>query len=141
EFDKLTQLINRLLTLARAESGDLRLDIRVFDEVAVLRNVVETFRLVAAEKNISLHFNPPQVLDIEGDPQWIETAVLNLLDNAIKYTPSGGTVWLEISRQPLESRIEVRDNGIDISKSAVPRIFERFYRADPARAKEVDGVG
>jgi len=141
EFEKLTRLINQLLTLARAESGELRLDIRTFDAAALLDDVVETFLPVAAEKGIKIHFDAQQKISIDGDPQWIERAVVNLLDNAIKYTQEGGTVWVDLAQGPHDSRIEIRDNGIGIPQSAVAHIFDRFYRADSARGKEIDGVG
>lgn len=141
EFDKLTRMINQLLTLARAESGELKLVRESFDASAMLRNVVETFSLIAADKHISLEFDAPAVLTINGDPQWLERAVVNLLDNAIKHTDSGGNMTLRASEDQNGLRIEIWDNGRGIPNEALPHIFERFYRADPSRGKEIEGVG
>jgi heavy metal sensor kinase len=141
EFDKLTRLINQLLTLARAEAGDLQLARESFDAVPILKDIVESFQPIADEKDIALQFEPPEVMEIHGDAQWIERAVVNLLDNAVKYTGHGGRVMLKISQDRSESRIEVRDTGCGIPDAALPHIYERFYRADPSRGKDIEGVG
>lgn len=141
EFDRLTRMINQLLTLARAESGELRLSLAPFDAIPVFRNIVETLSLVAAEKDISLDMHTPGALTVEGDPQWLERAVVNLLDNAIKYTSAGGRIVLRAEPGPDGVAICVEDNGCGIPADSLPHIFERFYRADPARGKDIEGVG
>jgi two-component system phosphate regulon sensor histidine kinase PhoR len=76
-----------------------------------------------------------------GDKEWLERALLNLLDNAIKYTPAGGRVTVHTSAEQSGVRIEIVDTGTGIPPDALPHIFERFYRADPARDKSIEGVG
>jgi signal transduction histidine kinase len=78
---------------------------------------------------------------VSGDGAWIKRLVLNLLDNAIKFTSSGGRVVVEVAREDGWARVSVRDTGIGIPAAAQSRIFERFFRADPARSSGVDGVG
>jgi len=141
EFDKLTRIVNQLLVLARADSGELQLELEVFDLVPMIRNLVDTFALIAADKQIALDVEAPEVLELSGDPQWLERVLVNLLDNAIKYTPENGRVTLKAAQDARESRIEVVDTGCGIPEWAIPHIFERFFRVDPNRAKDIPGVG
>ena len=78
---------------------------------------------------------------VQGDAEWLKRLVLNLLDNAIKFTPHGGRVVVDVSRKGAVARLAVRDTGVGIDPEAKPRIFERFFRADPARSRGVEGVG
>jgi heavy metal sensor kinase len=141
DFDKLARMIDQLLTLARAESGGIRFDLRPFDIAIAVREVVDTFSLIAATRDISLESIPGSNLFAMADPQWLENALINLLDNAIKYTPPGGHVFIKGSADSNSIRIEVRDTGQGISAESLPHIFDRFYRADPSRNKQVAGVG
>jgi heavy metal sensor kinase len=141
DFDKLARMIDQLLTLARAESGGIRFDLRTFDIAIAVREVVDTFSLIAATRDISLESVPGSNLIAMADPQWLENALINLLDNAIKYTPPGGHVFIKGSADSNSIRIEVRDTGQGISAESLPHIFDRFYRADPSRNKQVAGVG
>jgi len=76
-----------------------------------------------------------------GDSGWLERLLLNLLDNAMKYTPPPGNISVTVSREDSHARVDVRDTGSGISASAVPHIFERFYRVDPARSSTIEGAG
>jgi DNA topoisomerase VI subunit B len=82
-----------------------------------------------------------EAVAVEGDADWLKRLVLNLLDNSIKFTPRGGRVVVDISREDGMARLQVQDNGIGIERAATPHIFERFFRADPARSSGVDGAG
>jgi heavy metal sensor kinase len=141
EFDKLNRLIHQLLTLAQAESGELRMAHEHVDLTSMLLEAVDTFSLLASEKGVSLEIDCIPDLSITGDRQWLERAVFNLLDNAIKYTPAGGSVNVYGRREDGKIVLEVLDNGRGISPEALPHIFERFYRADPSRSKDIEGVG
>ena len=141
EFQKLTRLIDQLLTLARAEAGEFHIErVRVAID-PLLKYIVETLSPIAAEKGVALGLESTRGIVVRGDKEWLERALLNLLDNAIKYTPSGGRVTVRASTEPNGVRIEIEDSGIGIPPEALPHIFERFYRADPARNKAVEGVG
>ena len=141
EFDKLTRMINALLTLARAEAGEIPLEIRSLDLAALTRSLAEQMEPVAASKQVMLGVEGERNIEVAGDAQWLEHALLNLIDNAIKFTPSGGRVHLSVKREEGQARLDVRDTGAGIPPEALPHIFERFYRADPSRSKEVDGAG
>ena len=78
---------------------------------------------------------------VQGDDGWLERIILNLVDNAIKFTPPGGRVVVRVSQNGEHRLIEVTDSGIGIEPEALPHIFERFYRADPSRSNRADGAG
>lgn len=141
EFQKLTRLIDQLLTLARAEAGEFHLE-RVHVPIhPLLKYIVETLTLLADEKGVALVLESSPGIILRGDKEWLERALLNLLDNAIKYTPAGGSVTVRTAKEQSGIRIEIVDTGTGIPPEALPHIFERFYRADPARDKSVEGVG
>jgi heavy metal sensor kinase len=141
EFDKLTQMINRLLTLARAEGGEIHLAtdrVNVSDLVSSLAAQMEP---MVSWKNIRLRVNVDDDIFVGGDRDWLESAVLNLLDNAIKFTPEGGEVNVAVSMKDRSVRLDIRDTGIGIPSEALPHVFERFFRAEPSRSKEFEGAG
>jgi heavy metal sensor kinase len=141
EIDKLTRLIGQLLTVTKAESGLLRLDRKPVDMEDLLKDLADTLSVLATAKGVSLSFEYGDDLVAMGDAQWLKHAVLNVLDNAIKYTPEGGSVAVRGIRSNGNILIDVRDTGIGIPSEAIPHIFERFYRVDSSRTKEIDGVG
>jgi signal transduction histidine kinase len=96
---------------------------------------------VAAAKGIRLETEIEDAVQVFGDSSWIERILLNLMDNAIKYTPSDGQVRFVLHREDARACIGIHDTGVGISRESLPHIFERFYRADPARSKEVEGAG
>jgi heavy metal sensor kinase len=141
EFQKLTRIINQLLTLARAEAGQLPLQRVPVSLNPLLSDMVDVFTPIAAEEKISLTLESPGEITVQGDKEWLERALLNLLDNAIKYTPAGGAVTVRASNGESEAVIEVQDTGAGIPEDALPHVFELFYRADPSRGKTIDGIG
>jgi signal transduction histidine kinase len=141
EIDKLTKLIGQLLMVTKAESGLLRLEYKPVDIEALLRELDDTLSVLASAKGISLTFEYDPELVAIGDAQWLKHAVLNVIDNAIKYTPEGGSVAVRGTRDRDYVVIDVRDTGMGIPQNAIPHIFERFYRADSSRAKDIEGVG
>ncbi|HLQ76742.1 MAG TPA: heavy metal sensor histidine kinase [Terriglobia bacterium] len=141
EFQKLTRLIDQLLTLARAEAGEFHIERVNVSIDPLLKYLVETLAPIAAEKGVSLDLESDPGIVVRGDKEWLERALLNLLDNAIKYTSAGGRVTVRASDDSTGVRLQIEDTGIGIPREALPRIFERFYRADPARNKTVEGVG
>jgi two-component system OmpR family sensor kinase len=142
ELGKLSRLVNQLLTLARAESGQLKLEAREMDLSEMVRSLAEQMEPIASYSGIRLAVTGAEPGTwIAADPQWLERVVLNLLDNAIKFTHEGGSVEVAVTRANGEARLQVRDTGAGIPQQALPHIFERFYRADGSRSKEVAGVG
>ena len=142
EIDKLKRLIDQVLTLARAEAGEIPLTAEAIDLDELTAALVDSLEPVAQEKGVALRFEPAGArVVVEGDPGWLERLVLNLLDNAIKFTPTAGVISVRVSRDGESARLAVRDTGIGITPELMPHIFERFFRADPARSSGVEGVG
>jgi two-component system OmpR family sensor kinase len=150
ETARLARLVADLLVLARADTGvavrhdpvDLdRVVLEVLDETRLLaphRRIDET-RLLAPYQRIVIASLDPAV--VAGDADRIKQLVLNLVENAIKYTPADGRITVAIRRAGLVAEIEVRDTGIGIPVADLPHVFERFYRADPARTRDAGGTG
>jgi heavy metal sensor kinase len=141
EFDKLAHMINQLLVLANAEAGEIRWTDQSVDLSALADSLVDQLEPVSAAKKISLSTSSQPHVHVRGDASWIERVILNLLDNAIKFTPEGGTVSIRVNAIGKEAELCVEDTGIGISPQALPHIFDRFYRAEPSRSKQVEGVG
>jgi heavy metal sensor kinase len=141
EFEKLTRMINQLLTLARAESGQVKIEHEPVNISAMTHSLAEQLKPVAASKDIAMDCSCEPDVVIVGDSDWLERIILNLVDNAIKFTPGGGHVHVALGRNSHSATLEVRDDGKGIPAEALPYVFERFYRADPSRSNRVDGAG
>ncbi len=141
EVDKLTRLLSQLLTLARAEAGELRVVREPFTLADLCESVVEVLEPVADARSVSLSCRCREDVDVTGDRGWIERLLVNLIDNALKFTPAGGRVEVLVDQAHDMAVLTVRDSGIGIPKDALPHVFERFYRADSSRTPEVDGAG
>lgn len=138
EASRLTRLVADLLMLARADAG-IALQFCPVDLDAVALEVFRSARQLAhGQKLVLAPFEP---LRVEGDEDRIKQLLLILLDNALKYTPSDGQVTLGIRQDATMAEILVQDSGIGISAQDLPHIFERFYRADPARGRDPGGTG
>jgi len=141
EFEKLTRMINQLLTLARAESGDVAIAHEPVNISSMTESLAEQLEPVAASKDVSISCKCDSDVILRGDAAWVERIILNLADNAIKFTPTGGHVQIKLSRADSSAILDIADDGIGISPDDVPHIFERFYRADPSRSNRADGAG
>jgi len=141
EFEKLSRMIDQMLILARAEAGQIKLMREVVCLSDLGKIVAEQLEPVAANKGLSLVSSSNGKVDVIGDRGWLERMLLNLLDNAIKFTPAGGHINVTIASSNNQAFVEVRDDGIGISSEALPHIFERFYREDPSRSSELEGTG
>ena len=141
ELDKLKRLIDQLLTLARAESGQIPLSRERVDLGALAASAVEEVELVAQANGLELRCDAAPDVAVYGDAEWLERLLLNLLDNAFKFTPRGGRVLVRVSADAGQARLEVADTGIGMPPDVLPHVFERFYRADPARSSSERGVG
>lgn len=139
EVARLTRILEDLLILSRAESQPPERNSLPLHNL--IREVVERFQPQAKQAGITLSYTTPTPLMVMGSHDLIEQVFVNLVDNAIKYTPSEGRV--EVRAEALEDRVEVHvtDTGIGILSQDVPRIFERFYRVDKARSRRSGGTG
>jgi two-component system phosphate regulon sensor histidine kinase PhoR len=144
QAERLNQLILDLLSLARLESGQEIFDHQPLEVVQVLESCVEAHRGRATAKNLALTFDPDGLDEgtmILADEEAVRHIADNLIDNAIKYTPDDGSVRVRCSLQDDTVAFEVTDTGIGIPREDLPRIFERFYRVDKARSRELGGTG
>ena len=141
EFDKLTQMVNQLLILARAEAGEIHWTDQSVDLSALAVSLAEQMEPIAAAKNIRLEAQINSGVIVRGDSNWLERVILNLLDNAIKFTGEGGTACLRLASENGHAALRVEDTGVGIPADAIPHVFERFFRAEPSRSKHVEGVG
>lgn len=139
ELDRMTRLVNDLLLLARADAGSLPIERKPVELDTVLLDVYRQLSLLKKPVNVVLE-EVDQVL-VAGDADRLKQLVLNLADNAVKYTPPGGTVRLALSKSEGEALLEISDSGIGISDEDLPYIFERFYRVDKARTRAHGGSG
>ena len=138
ETARLTRLVADLLALARADSGlPVRLDAVDLERIVVA--VLDDARLLAPLRRIVIEALDATV--VTGDADRLKQLVINLVDNAIRYTPADGRITVALRHAGAFAEIEVRDTGIGISASDLSRVFERFYRADPARTRDAGGTG
>jgi PAS domain S-box-containing protein len=140
--DRLIKLVNDLLDISRLERGKLTIVPQAIPLGELTQNVLEEVSLLVQEKGHHLTFtvadNIPPVL---GDQQLMRQVILNLVSNAIKYTPPKGEIVIEIGQEGAHLRWSIRDSGIGIPKEGLPRLFEKFYRADNAQTIETEGTG
>jgi heavy metal sensor kinase len=142
ECDRLLDMINTMLVISKTEAGVNKLDAQEMDIGAVVRDACELFQSPAEDKDIRLVCDVQGNFGISGDNRLIQRMIANLFDNAIKYTPAGGSVRVTVYPENNHSvAITVKDTGIGISDGNLSRIFERFYRCDPSRSEAGIGLG
>ena len=141
ESRRLSRLVDDLLNLARADAGHVKLQVQDFYLNDLLSDCCRSVQTLAAARNIAVECRPGADLQFRGDEELLRRLVMNLLDNAIRYTPPGGTVEAALESEDDRVRIRVADTGIGIPEEAAPHIFERFYRADKARSRQDGGFG
>lgn len=140
--ERLTNLINDILTLSKLEAKDASLTLHPLDLCGTVRKALMLMEDHARTKGVKLSAVCPEGLPkVLADQGQLEQVLLNLLDNAIKYTPDGGDVAIEASTSQGRLQISVSDTGIGIPSKDLPRIFERFYRVDEGRSREQGGTG
>jgi signal transduction histidine kinase len=138
ETDRLIRLVNDLLILSRADAQALVLHRERFDLVELARACVDELAAQAAARGVTLTVEGP-LAQVDADPDRIRQILVNLLDNAIRYSPPGETVRVSITSAPDSVAVSVQDRGPGIPTTDQPRVFERFYRADRSRARDAHG--
>jgi heavy metal sensor kinase len=141
ECDRLLDMINTMLMISKTESGVNKLSHEEIDLAGLIREACELFEPTAEDKGVTLGGDVPNKSHLIGDTRMIQRMLSNLLDNAIKYTPSGGSVTVSITENETDVLVSVKDTGCGISPSELPRIFERFYRCDQSRSQSGIGLG
>jgi signal transduction histidine kinase len=140
--DRLIGMVNDLLAISRLERGKLQLTFRNLDVAEITRTIIEELAPLSSEKGQSLSIEVADSMPpVYGDAQLLRQAILNLVSNAVKYTPAGGTIDIQIELNGDQLLWAVRDTGIGIPKADLPRLFEKFYRAGNVLAVETEGTG
>ncbi len=141
--DRLSSIVEDLLSLSRIEQEDERKTIQIKKDIIpdVFKSAIQICRSKAEEKNINISLICDEQLTSRFDSSLLEQAVVNLLDNAIKYSEPQSTIQLKANLEDSQVKIIVADRGIGIAKKHLPRLFERFYRVDKARSRNLGGTG
>ena len=133
EAERMTRLVNNLLTLARAEVGGLPIRHEIVELDTIFLDVYNT--VIMLNRPVKLLVKEVDQVRVLGDPDRLKQLILNLVENATKYTPAGGTVTISLTKTSHVGRVVVTDTGVGIPADALPNIFDRFYRVDKARAR------
>ncbi|HEU5397181.1 MAG TPA: ATP-binding protein, partial [Verrucomicrobiae bacterium] len=141
EAVRLSGIVEQLFTISRLDAGEAQKDWSRFDLAELARTTAEQMNLLAEDKKISIDCSASQPVAVEGDRPRFKQVVVNLLDNAIKYTPSKGSIHLRVGSENGQAVLEIEDTGVGIPSTALPHVFERFYRVDESRSNSVDGAG
>jgi heavy metal sensor kinase len=141
EVDGLTRLVDTLLALSRADAGQVRLAREPVDLTGLAQNVVQHLTDLAEDKGQQLDLEAQRPVQVVGDWLVLRLALVNVLDNAIKYSPEGTPIRVRIGRDRDSAWVSVSDQGPGIAAEDRDRIFERFYRVDKARSREQGGAG
>jgi heavy metal sensor kinase len=141
ESRRLSRLVDDLLNLARADAGRVKLEAHEFYFNELLSECCRSLQTLAAASEVALECRSPGDIQFRGDETLLRRLLINLLDNALRYTPPGGGVFAELEADAAAVRIHISDTGVGIPPEAAPRVFERFYRADRARSRQDGGFG
>ena len=140
EVDRLTRLVGDLLLLAQAESGKLPLDSRTVELDTLLLEALQQMQVLAGER-LNLRLGEIDQVLVCGDQDRLKQVIVNLVGNAIKYTPEGGEVLVGLSKTGTQAKLVVSDTGPGIPADDLPHVFERFYRGEKSRTRSKDGKG
>lgn len=138
--DQILRMLNMLMDISEAETATLHLNRRLVDLSALAENVAEMYRYVAEDKGIALDCDLPAQLQVSVDPERLSQVLANLLDNAVKYTPRAGQIWLRLAATETQVRIEVEDTGGGIDPADLDKIWDRLYRGGRRDARGI-GLG
>jgi heavy metal sensor kinase len=141
ECDRLLGMINAMLDIAEAESGAGEIKLEEVDLVRVVERACELFQAIAEDNGVTIAAELPDSCLVYGETRKLQRMVANLLDNALKFTPSKGTVTVSLKADNGQVAIAVSDTGIGISEDDLPHVFKRFYRCDNSRAQQGTGLG
>ena len=141
EADRLVKLVDDLLDLSQLESKRVTLDLRRVNVAALVAHTVDKLQPLAQGSGLLLEQAAPPEVWVTADRDRLEQVLTNLIDNALKYTPTGGRVDVRVAQADREVEISVSDTGKGIGPADLPHVFERFYRADRSRTRGSGGTG
>ncbi len=140
--DRLSSLANDLSEISKLETGEQGMHPETFDMRRLSKDVIDSVEPMAAERSISITMDmPPDLPPVVADPARIRQVLVNLVDNAIKYTNDGGSIVVRARREDPQVRVDVVDDGIGIAPEDLPRLTERFFRVDKSRSRSAGGTG
>jgi two-component system phosphate regulon sensor histidine kinase PhoR len=139
--ERLARILADLLDLSRLEAGQYRFELAPVDVRDAIDQAVASLDHAVSTKGVSVAVAAAPGSSVRADAKALDQVLVNLIDNAIKYTPSGSHVWIDVHPRGERVRIEVRDDGPGIAPRNRERVFERFYRVDPGRSRELGGTG
>lgn len=139
---RLKDLVDDLISISKLEAG-MKMSKRYFRVNDMIKHTIDDLQGIAKKKNITIEFNlgNSNNVNVFGDEERLKQVMINLIDNAVKYTNTEGKIKVSTELKPKEVTISVEDNGIGIPKTDLPRIFERFYRVDKTRSRDIGGSG
>jgi len=141
ETHRMSRIVESLLAISRLDAGEVKLDKLHINLSELVARTAGEMKVLAQDKSIALSISVEEGVYLEGDRTHLQQFVLNLVDNAIKYTQEGGAIHVRLYVKDWRTIIEVSDNGAGIPSHALPHVFERFYRADKARSRASGGAG
>jgi two-component system, OmpR family, sensor kinase len=141
EIDRLARLIDQILTQARAEAGQIHLTFAPVNLGELASGVVQDLESLADARSIGLGCEHAETVVVSGDAGWLRRLLINLVDNAIKFTPESGRITVRVTAHGETATIAVEDTGIGLTEEDAARVFERFFRADPSRTSRIEGAG
>jgi signal transduction histidine kinase len=141
ESKQMSSLIDQLLTLARADAGKEQWNFTEVNLGKLITNLSTDVEILCQEKGLSFQLGQPQDLVVKGDEARLRELFMNLLDNAILYTPTPGTISVSLRREGQMAVVAITDTGVGIPAEDIPFIFERFYRVDKSRSRAEGGSG
>jgi len=142
EVNRLTTIVESLLTLSRADAGQIQMQVSVFPLMALVRESAALLEILIEDKHLALTLTGDENAGVQADRLYVRHAVVNMLHNAVKFTPVGGSIYVRVECKK-DSRVEfsVQDTGPGIPAGKLANVFERFYRADEARTGDNNGAG
>ena len=141
ESDRILMLLNTLMDVSEAEAGAMKLDLVTVNISHLIQEIIGLYEYVAEDKKIAVSVSCPDDICVTADRNRLRQVLANLLDNAIKYTPNGGSVVIHARAEEKQAVILIKDTGIGIPPEEVPKIWERLYRADKSRSQRGLGLG
>jgi heavy metal sensor kinase len=141
EVGRLADIVESLFALSRLDAGEAHSEWLRFDLAELAATTAEQMSLLATDKNVLIECDSTPGVTVEGDRARLKQVIVNLLDNAIKYTPGGGRVRLSVRREAGFAVLDVTDTGVGIAPEALPHVFKRFSRVDGSRSREQGGAG